>query len=180
MTSSLLAGPCDVVPPTAESMQACVDAHSALDQVGAGASVVAGATSIGPAVQMAGDPIGTSIQWLMNWIEDAMAAVAVSVSSFWTSTPTVSIGDTNGNPSEVVDWVQSNLAKSKLDPNSPQDNVKAGVLYLRSLLRSSGGDPATAAAGYYQGPASVARIGMLPETKRYVDNVMALRSRFGG
>ncbi len=78
------------------------------------------------------------------------------------------------------DWVQSNLASGQLDPKSPQDNVRAGVLYLRSLLRSASGDPATAAAGYYQGPASVARIGMLPETRRYVDNVMALRSRFGG
>jgi len=78
------------------------------------------------------------------------------------------------------DWVASNLATSRLDPASPQDNVRAGVLYLGSLLRSSGGDPATAAAGYYQGPASVARIGMLPETRRYVDNVLALRSRFGG
>ncbi len=78
------------------------------------------------------------------------------------------------------DWVESNLAKSRLDPTSPQDNVRAGVLYLGSLLRSSGGDPATAAAGYYQGPTSVARIGMLPETRRYVDNVLALRSRFGG
>jgi len=77
-------------------------------------------------------------------------------------------------------WVQANLASSRLDPASPQDNVRAGVLYLRSLLRSSGGDPATAAAGYYQGAASVARIGMLPETRRYVDNVLALRSRFGG
>ncbi len=77
-------------------------------------------------------------------------------------------------------WVQSNLASSRLDPASPQDNVRAGVLYLRSLLRTSGGDPAIAAAGYYQGAASVARIGMLPETRRYVDNVLALRSRFGG
>ena len=78
------------------------------------------------------------------------------------------------------DWVESNLAKSRLDPDSARDNVRAGVLYLGSLLRASGGDPATAAAGYYQGPASVARIGMLPETRRYVDNVLALRSRFGG
>ena len=78
------------------------------------------------------------------------------------------------------DWVQSNLARARLDPALPKDNVKAGVLYLGSLLRSSGGDAETAAAGYYQGPASVARIGMLPETRRYVDNVMALRSRFGG
>lgn len=78
------------------------------------------------------------------------------------------------------DQVQSNLASRRLDRNSPNDNVTAGVLYLGSLLRSSGGDPRLAAAGYYQGPASVARIGLLPETRRYVDNVMALRGRFGG
>jgi len=36
------------------------------------------------------------------------------------------------------------------------------------------------AAAYYQGLASVRRIGMLPETRRYVANVMALRARFGG
>jgi len=78
------------------------------------------------------------------------------------------------------DWVQRNLAQRRLDPASATDNVHAGTLYLRSLLRASGGDPVTAAAGYYQGPASVARIGMLPETQRYVANVMALRERFGG
>ena len=37
-----------------------------------------------------------------------------------------------------------------------------------------------AAAAYYQGLGSVRRIGMLPETRRYVANVLALRSRFGG
>jgi N-acetylmuramoyl-L-alanine amidase len=77
-------------------------------------------------------------------------------------------------------WVQDNLAATRLDPASPTDNVKAGVLYLRSLLRSTGGDPSLAVASYYQGLASVRRIGMLPETRRYVDNVLALRSRFGG
>jgi soluble lytic murein transglycosylase-like protein len=76
------------------------------------------------------------------------------------------------------DWVQSNLALRQLDPNSPIDNVGAGVLYLGRLLADSGGNPELAAAGYYQGAASVARIGMLPETQRYVANVMALRSRF--
>ena len=78
------------------------------------------------------------------------------------------------------DWVQQNLASRRLDPASAVDNVHAGTLYLRQLLRESGGDPVTAAAGYYQGPASVKKIGMLPETERYVANVMALRSRFGG
>ena len=78
------------------------------------------------------------------------------------------------------DDVQRNLSARRLDRSSPDDNVTAGVLYLGALLRGSGGDPRLAAAGYYQGPASVARIGLLPETRRYVDNVMALRARFGG
>ena len=77
-------------------------------------------------------------------------------------------------------WVQNNLASQQLDPNSPIGNVHAGVLYLRQLLRDSGGDPATAVASYYQGAGSVRRVGMLPETRRYVQNVMALRGRFGG
>jgi soluble lytic murein transglycosylase-like protein len=78
------------------------------------------------------------------------------------------------------DWVQRNLAKRQLDPNSATDNVHAGTLYLGQMLKETGGDPVTAAAGYYQGLGSVRKIGMLPETKQYVDNVMALRSRFGG
>jgi LysM repeat protein len=77
-------------------------------------------------------------------------------------------------------WVQQNLTREQLDPSSPRDNVHAGVLYLQQLLRDTGGDVPTAVASYYQGLSSVRRIGMLPETRRYVDNVMALRGRFGG
>jgi LysM repeat protein len=77
-------------------------------------------------------------------------------------------------------WVQQNLASSPLDPSSSSDNVKAGVLYLRQLLRDTGGDEARAAAAYYQGLGSLQTRGMLPATRRYVANVMALRSRFGG
>jgi LysM repeat protein len=79
------------------------------------------------------------------------------------------------------DWVQTYLAGDRrLNPFSAEDNVHAGALYLGNLLRETGGDPALAAAGYYQGLASVRRVGMLPETRRYVDNVLALRGRFGG
>ncbi|MCW3047155.1 MAG: LysM peptidoglycan-binding protein [Solirubrobacterales bacterium] len=78
------------------------------------------------------------------------------------------------------DWVQANLAAQHLDPTSATDNVRAGSLYLAQLLRETNGDPALAAAGYYQGLGSVRSIGMLPETRRYVDNVLALRARFGG
>jgi N-acetylmuramoyl-L-alanine amidase len=77
-------------------------------------------------------------------------------------------------------WVQKELAGGQLDPNSPSENVHAGVLYLRQLMSDAGGDEARAIASYYQGASSVNRIGLLPDTERYVQNVMALRGRFGG
>lgn len=78
------------------------------------------------------------------------------------------------------DWVQDNLTSNRLNPASAIDNVRAGALYLGRLLRQTNGDAELAAAGYYQGLASVERVGMLPDTRQYVANVMALRSRFGG
>jgi N-acetylmuramoyl-L-alanine amidase len=78
------------------------------------------------------------------------------------------------------DYVQNQLGAGQLDPSSPSDNVRAGSVLLSQLLRDTGGDTATAVAAYYQGLGSVRKIGMLPETRRYVANVLALRSRFGG
>jgi soluble lytic murein transglycosylase-like protein len=78
------------------------------------------------------------------------------------------------------DYVQQNLAGRALDPNSAHDNVSAGVLYLKRLLAETGGDEATAIAGYYQGMGSVRSRGLFDDTQRYVANVQALRSRFGG
>jgi soluble lytic murein transglycosylase-like protein len=78
------------------------------------------------------------------------------------------------------DWVQQNLTTARLDPASTQDNVHAGTLYLRQLLNDTGGDERTAIAAYYQGLGSVRARGLLPETEQYVNNVMALRGRFGG
>jgi N-acetylmuramoyl-L-alanine amidase len=78
------------------------------------------------------------------------------------------------------DYVQQYLTSQRLNPDSAEDNVRAGSLYLAHLLRNTGGDERLATAGYYQGLASVRKIGLLPETEQYVDNVMALRSRFGG
>jgi soluble lytic murein transglycosylase-like protein len=77
-------------------------------------------------------------------------------------------------------YVQENLADRALDPNSATDNVHAGVLYLKRLLNETGGDESAAIAGYYQGLASVRSRGMYDDTQRYVANVQALRSRFGG
>jgi soluble lytic murein transglycosylase-like protein len=77
-------------------------------------------------------------------------------------------------------YVQDNLAGRALNPDSATDNVHAGVLYLKRLLTDTGGDENAAIAGYYQGLASVRSRGMFDDTKAYVANVQALRSRFGG
>ena len=60
-----------------------------------------------------------------------------------------------------------------------QDNITAGVLLLRQLIRSEGTADG-ALAGYYQGLGSMAKRGRLPQTEAYITNVNALRSRFGG
>lgn len=78
------------------------------------------------------------------------------------------------------DFIQRNLSGRQLNPNVASDNIHAGTLYLKRLLGEMGGNPDLAVASYYQGPGSVKRIGMLPETQRYVNNVRALRGRFGG
>jgi len=78
------------------------------------------------------------------------------------------------------DFVERNLAGRSLDPASATDNTTAGVLYLKHLLADSGGNESAAVAGYYQGLSSVRARGMYADTQRYVANVQALRSRFGG
>jgi LysM repeat protein len=78
------------------------------------------------------------------------------------------------------DFVQRNLAPSQLNPASAQENVHAGVMYLAQLLKDTGGDETAATAAYYQGLGSVQSGGLLPETQSYVNDVMALRSQFGG
>ena len=57
------------------------------------------------------------------------------------------------------------------------DNVEAGVLLLKDLLRATGSTEG-ALAGYYQGLGSVRAKGLLPQTKQYIRNVTLLRSRF--
>ena len=79
------------------------------------------------------------------------------------------------------DYIDSDLATPPpLSPTSAQDNIRGGVLLLRSLLDQTGGDPSLAAAGYYQGLESVRDHGMYSDTEQYVNDVMALRQRFGG
>jgi soluble lytic murein transglycosylase-like protein len=75
-------------------------------------------------------------------------------------------------------WISSYVVHRPLDLYDARDNVTAGVALLAVLLRETGGDARMAAAGYYQGLASVRQRGMYDDTKRYVANVLALRNRF--
>jgi N-acetylmuramoyl-L-alanine amidase len=78
-------------------------------------------------------------------------------------------------------YIGQNLAGSApLSPGSATANIRGGVLLLHSLLAQTGGDPAMAAAGYYQGLQSVRAHGMYSDTQQYVNNVLALQQRFGG
>jgi N-acetylmuramoyl-L-alanine amidase len=79
------------------------------------------------------------------------------------------------------DWINRTLtAGQPLAPASAASNVRGGVLLLHSLLSATGGDPAMAAAGYYQGLSSVQQHGMYSDTQQYVNDVMSLERQFGG
>jgi N-acetylmuramoyl-L-alanine amidase len=62
-------------------------------------------------------------------------------------------------------------------PRTGDGDVRIGVAFLHHLLGAFGGNEALAVAAYYQGERSVRDRGMLPQTRWYVRNVLALRGR---
>jgi LysM repeat protein len=76
--------------------------------------------------------------------------------------------------------VISDLLGRSLSLYNTDDNIHAGVFWLAHLVAYYGGDEQTAAAAYYQGTKSIARFGFYSDTFQYVNNVMALKARFGG
>jgi N-acetylmuramoyl-L-alanine amidase len=75
-------------------------------------------------------------------------------------------------------FVGQAIVHRHLDLINAADNATAGVALLAVLLRETKGNERLAAAGYYQGLASVRSRGMYDDTKQYVANVLALRNRF--
>jgi len=65
----------------------------------------------------------------------------------------------------------------RLDLLDTQDNITAGVLLLRQLVRTTG-TVDRALAGYYQGAGSIARQGILPQTRDYIRSITLLQARF--
>lgn len=103
----------------------------------------------------------------MTWLESGWQNHLVS------STGAVGIGQLMP---DTVDHMEA-LIGVDLDPASVEDNIRMSARFLRWLLARASSVEA-ALAGYYQGPASVERIGLLEETRTYVANVLALRHRF--
>jgi LysM repeat protein len=79
------------------------------------------------------------------------------------------------------DWINRTLVSgAPLAPADATSNVLGGVLMLRALLNSTGGNLALTAGGYFQGLSSVQQNGLLPTTQQYVNAVTALVQQFGG
>jgi LysM repeat protein len=126
-------------------------------------------SQVGSIAASAGVP--ASLAAAVGWQESGFNNAEVS--------PTGAVGVMQIEPG-TWSWIQSNLAAGQLGAASAHDNVLGGVLLLHQLLADTNGDPALAAAGYYQGLASVLKSGMYSSTKQYVNDVLALQSQFGG
>jgi LysM repeat protein len=161
------AAPAAIVPATTQTATPAADVPATGAATGAPGRLTA--AQIGSIAGANGAPasLATAIAWQESGFNNAMVSVANARGIMQVMPSTWS-------------YVQNELGAGSLDPASPADNVRAGSILLARLLRDTGGDPATAVAAYYQGLGSVRRIGMLPETRRYVANVLALRARFGG
>jgi soluble lytic murein transglycosylase-like protein len=62
-------------------------------------------------------------------------------------------------------------------PRTPEENIRVGVAYLHHLLHVFGGDERLAVGAYYQGARSVQLHGLFAETRAYVADVLALKTR---
>ena len=62
-------------------------------------------------------------------------------------------------------------------PTTVDGDIQVGVLFLRHLLQTFGGNERLALAAWYEGPELVKQGSILPVTTTFVDDVMALESR---
>jgi len=73
-------------------------------------------------------------------------------------------------------WVELALLRHRIPPTL-EGNVQVGVAFLRHLLDRFAGNEELALAGYYQGPQSVRNRGVLPESRLYIADILALKNR---
>ena len=105
----------------------------------------------------------------MTWLESGWQSDVVS------SAGAMGIGQIMP---DTVTWMEDVLIGVPLDPFNPDDSIRMAARYLRWLLDRTGGDAATALAGYYQGLGAVQTSGIFPSTRTYVANVLAFRDQY--
>jgi Transglycosylase SLT domain/Putative peptidoglycan binding domain/LysM domain len=104
----------------------------------------------------------------LAWMESGFQAHVVS--------PAGAFGVMQVTPA-TWEFVENVLVGARI-PRTADGNVRVGVAFLRHLLRTFGGDEHRALAAYYQGPKSVQTLGILPVSRAYIADVLALKSRF--
>jgi peptidoglycan hydrolase-like protein with peptidoglycan-binding domain len=103
----------------------------------------------------------------LAWIESGYQPQVVSRTGAW--------GIMQVMPA-TWNFVEAFVLRRQIGP-TPSGNVRVGVAYLYHLLRRYDGRRRPALAAYNQGPGSLDRRGMLPETRRFVRAVLALARR---
>jgi soluble lytic murein transglycosylase-like protein len=78
----------------------------------------------------------------------------------------------------TVSAMQSQIGTWHLAPYTATDNIEMAAAYLHDLMVDTGGTPGLALASYYQGLASVEKIGLLPSTEQYVSGIEAYTTDF--
>jgi LysM repeat protein len=154
------------------------------------ASTASTSTRAATAVVVAGAPVPTAQRVssaqiaavaAANGVPAALAEAVAWQESGWNNAEVSRIGAVG--VMQIVPstwrWIDRFLTPSDpLGQASASENVRAGVLLLHQLLELTGDNERLAAAGYFQGLASVRRFGMYRSTRRYVNNVLALSERF--
>jgi LysM repeat protein len=124
---------------------------------------------------------GSIAHWADHYGVDVHLATALAwmESGFNTDmvSPAGAVGVMQITP-DTWDYVEQVLLLGRSVPHDADGNVRVGVAYLHHLLHVYGGDERRALAAYYQGARALDLAGFLPGTKLYVDDILALKSRF--
>jgi LysM repeat protein len=145
-----------------------------------GARLVVPTRSVSTATRASRSTVGDSIaRWSAHYgVDPALVRALAWQESGWQSHLVSSTGATG--VMQVMpgtrDFVELFVIGKRIERTS-DGNIRIGVAYLDHLLDEFAGDRRRAIASYYQGPGSVRRDGLFPETKRFVANVLALRGR---
>jgi LysM repeat protein len=109
--------------------------------------------------------LATALAWMESGFNNEMVS------------PAGAVGVMQITP-DTWDYVQQVLLLGRSVPHDADGNVRIGVAYLHHLLHVYGGDERSALAAYYQGARALDLAGFLPGTKLYVDDILALKTRF--